>query len=188
MKYVARMRLYRGAPTIYVNDRPVHGGFVGTRGGSHFLAAEPEGVAPLTHDVLLWSEAVKRGTNGESLTASPAAVMDVGLHTDLHGHLPENTVAGYLASPHLGMVESPASYALRDLGRGDTTFLQPMGSVQLAAKMQMRDFDTRTSLTSWKGEEFPKCRLWQPPADAWGDVQVLLRDTAYSLMKNGAFW
>ena len=387
-KVVAQMRLYRGAPTIFVNDQPIHGGFVGTRGGSHFLEARPEGVVPLTwggvgwqmvfvgpggsfdtdklievmadlfegnpqafggvvlglrpdrewiavnpgempvaawpidwmtdsrpdaswgsevwredsvaavediagrlhaefsgrvvfyqigagrcgengpqihidfgepmlrhlrawlrkrydndvdqlrrywsdpvvtfetatppdhverlssewfslrspfrrqtadyfaacaecveHNALLWAEAVKRATNNEALSASPAAsVLDVGLHMDAHGHLPKNTVAGYLASPHLDMVESPASYTYRDLGRGDTTVLQPMGSVQLAGKMQLRDFDTRTSLTLWKGEEFPKCRLWQPPADAWGDVQVLIRDTAYSLIKNSAFW
>ena len=387
-KIVARMRLYRGAPTIFVNGRPIHGGFVGTRGGSHFLAAKPEGVVPLTFNgtgyqmvfvgpggafdidkleadmaqlfeenpqafggvvlglrpnnewirnhldqmpvaawpidwltdnrpdaswasevwrrdsvaaveliagrlhaafngrvifyqigagrcgengpqvhidssppmlghlrawlrerygndvaalrrywsdpkvtfesamppddaerlasewfafrspfrrrtadyfnacsicvetnVALWCGAVKRATNGESLTASPgASVLDTGLHTNLHGHLPKNTVAGYLATPELDMVESPASYTYRDLGRGDTTVLQPMGSVQLAGKMQMRDFDTRTSLTAWKGEEFPKCRLWQPPKDPWGDVQVLVRDTAYSLMKNSAFW
>jgi len=388
MKYVAQVRTYRGAPTIFVNDRPIHGGFVGTRGGSHFLAADPEGVVPLSYNgtdyqmvfigpggafdvgkletdmaqlfaenpqalggivlglrpnrewvgaypdempvaawpidwltddrpdaswasevwrrdsvaavesiagrlheafrgrvilyqigagrcgengpqihidfskpmlrhlrawlrkrynndveqlrrywsdpdvtfettappdheerlgaewfslrspfrrrtadyyaacaervernALLWAEAVKRATNNEALTATPAAsVLDTGLHMDAHGHLNKNTVAGYLASPHLDMVESPASYAYRDLGRGDTTFLQPMGSVQLAGKMQLRDFDTRTSLTAWKGEEFPKCRLWKPPDDAWGDVQVLVRDTAYSLMKSGAFW
>lgn len=387
-KYVAEMRLYRGAPTIFVNGRPIHGGFAGTRGGSHFLQSDPEGVAPLTwnkrgyqmifigpggeydttdlesdleelfeicpeafggivigmrptrewikgnlnempvaswpidwmtdnrpdaswasdvwrrdsvaavehiasrlherfqgrvilyqfgagrcgengpqiqvdfseplllhlrawlrdkynddvdalrrawsdpdvtfdnampplesermatewyafrsplhrqtadyfaaysacveKNVLLWCEAVKRATKGESLAASPAAaVMDAGLHTDLHGHLPKNTVAGYLESPHLDMVESPASYTYRDLGRGDTTFLQPTGSQQLAGKMQLRDFDTRTHLTLWKGEEFPKCRLWQPPKDVWGDRQVLLRDTAYSIMKSGAFW
>jgi len=387
-KVVARMRLYRGAPTIFVNDHPIHGGFVGTRGGSHFLAARPEGVVPLSHgsvdyqmifigpggaydtrgmeagiaelfeqnpqafgglvlgmrpdrdwvrahleempvaawpidwltdsrpdaswasevwrcdsvavvehiagrlhqvfggrvifyqigagrcgengpqihidfslpmlrhlrawlrkryhdnvdelrrywsdpkvtfetaappdhverlssewfsfrspfrrrtadyynacamcvekNVLLWSEAVKRATNNEALTASPAApVLDAGPHMDLHGHLNKNTVRGYLESPHLDMVESPASYTYRDLGRGDTTFLQPMGSVQLAGKMQMRDFDTRTSLTAWKGEEFPKCRLWQPPADKWGDVQIIIRDTSYSIMKNSAFW
>ena len=388
MKYVAKVRRYRGAPTIFVNGRPIHGGFVGTRGGSHFLQAKPEGVVPLTwggvgwqmvfvgpggafgtdklievmadlfernpqafggvvlglrpgrdwiaqhpdempvaawpidwrtdsrpdaswasevwrrdsaaaveniagrlhaefkgrvilyqigagrcgengpqihvdfsvpmlrhlrawlrrryrddvdelrrcwsdpdvtfetaappdhaerlstewfslrsplrrrtadyyaacaecveHNALLWGEAVKRATKGESLYATPAAsVLDTGLHMDAHGHLNKNTVAGYLASTHLDMVESPASYMYRDLGRGDTTFLQPMGSVQLAGKMHLRDFDTRTSLTAWKGEEFPKCRLWQPPADAWGDVQVLVRDTAYSLMKNSAFW
>lgn len=388
MKIIAQIRLHRGAPTIFVNDRPIHGGFVGTRGGSHFLASRPEGVVPLTwggvgwqmvfvgpggqfdteklvevmadlftrnpqafggvvlglrptrdwieanpdempvaswpidwltdsrpdaswasdawrrdsatavenmarrlhaefagrvilyqigagrcgengpqihidssapmlrhlrawlrrryhddvdelrrcwsdphvtfettappdhlerlrtewfalrsplhrrtadyfnacaeaveHNALLWGAAVKRATNGESLYATPAAsVLDVGLHYDAHGHLPKNTVRGYLESPHLDLVESPASYTYRDLGRGDTTFLQPMGSVQLAGKMQVRDFDTRTSLTLWKGEEFPKCRLWQPPADAWGDVQILVRDTAYSLMKNGAFW
>ena len=141
------------------------------------------------HNALLWAEAVKRATNNEALAATPAAsVLDVGLHMDAHGHLNKNTVAGYLASPHLDLVESPASYTYRDLGRGDTTVLQPMGSVQLAGKMQLRDFDTRTSLTAWKGEEFPKCRLWQPPADAWGDVQVLVRDTAYSLIKNSAFW
>ena len=47
-KIVARVRSYRGAPTIFVNGRPIHGGFVGTRGGSHFLGARPEGVVPLT--------------------------------------------------------------------------------------------------------------------------------------------
>ena len=33
-KYVSEMRIYRGAPTIFVNGRPIHGGFAGTRGGS----------------------------------------------------------------------------------------------------------------------------------------------------------
>ncbi|MHC4871282.1 MAG: hypothetical protein ACYTFY_05510 [Planctomycetota bacterium] len=139
--------------------------------------------------ILLWMEAVKEATLNQSLTASPAgSVLDAGLHADLHGSLPKNTFRGYVESPYLDMVESPASYTYRDLGRGDTTTLQPMGSVQLAGKMQMRDYDDRTHLTAWKGEEFPKCRLWQPPKDAWGDKQMMIRNTAYSLMKNGAFW
>lgn len=138
---------------------------------------------------LLWAEAVKRATKGEALSATPAARnLDTGLHMDAHGHLPHNEVSLNLASPHLDLVESPASYAYRDLGRGDTTTLQPMGSVQLAGKMQLRDYDDRTHLTAWKGEEFPKCRLWEPPKDAWGDEQMMLRNTAYSLIKNGAFW
>jgi hypothetical protein len=141
------------------------------------------------HNILLWAEAVKKATSNESLTASPSAsVLDVGLHTDLHGHLPKNTVRGYIDSPVLDMVESPASYGFRDLGRGDTTTLQPMGSVQLAGKMQLRDYDDRTHLTAWKAEEFPKCRLWEAPKDAWGDKQLMLRNTAWSLIKNGAFW
>lgn len=143
----------------------------------------------VTHNGLLWAEAVKRATNNESLTAVPAARnLDTGLHMDAHGHLPHNEIAGNLASPHLDLVESPASYAYRDLGRGDTTTLQPMGSVQLAGKMQLRDYDDRTHLTAWKQEEYPKARLWAPPKDAWGDEQMMIRNTGYSLIKNGAFW
>ena len=140
-------------------------------------------------NILLWMESVKQATNNEALTASPSAsVLDAGLNADLHAHLPKNTVRGYIDSPHLDMVQSPASYGFRDLGRGDTTTLQPMGSVQLAGKMQLRDYDDRTHLTAWRAEEFPKCRLWETPKDAWGDEQLMLRNTAYSLIKNGAFW
>lgn len=151
-----------------------------------YLAALSECVE---HNVLLWSAAIKRATRGEALAVSPAAkCLDAGLYMDAHAGMTKNTVRGYLVSPHLDIVQSAASYTYRDLGRGDTTFLQPMGSVQLAGKMHMRDFDERTHLTAWKGEEFPKCRLWQPPADAWGDEQLLIRSAAYSLLKGGAFW
>ena len=53
-RIVTTMRPYRGAPTIFVNDQPIHGGFVGTRGGSHFLEARPEGVVPLTWGGVGW--------------------------------------------------------------------------------------------------------------------------------------
>jgi hypothetical protein len=139
--------------------------------------------------VIAWAEAVKRATDGEALFGAPlASVLDHGLYHTLQGHLRKNSFARAAASPHVDMLESPASYSLRDLGRGDTTAMVPVGSLRLAGKIWLRDFDTRTSLTAHPDGKRRVYALWRTPDDPWQDVQILKRDTAYSLLKGGSFW
>jgi len=93
-----------------------------------------------------------------------------------------------LESPHLDFLQSPASYCLRDLGEGDTTSMIPLGSLRLAGKAWLRDFDTRTSITRAQHIFHPVGRLWRFPEDTWQDQQLLWRDAAYSIVKAGAWW
>ncbi|MCX6633776.1 MAG: hypothetical protein NT090_01565, partial [Acidobacteria bacterium] len=46
----------------------------------------------------------------------------------------------------------------------------------------------RTSVVAQAQEEDPVGSLWRTPTTVWQDVQILKRDTAYSLLKGGAYW
>ncbi|MCC6444713.1 MAG: hypothetical protein IT210_14800 [Armatimonadetes bacterium] len=136
-----------------------------------------------------WAGAAKRGASRESLTASPlGAVLDCDLHAFMIHHLMKESFEKATASPDLDMFESPASYALRDPGRGDTSSMIPLGMLRLASKMWLRDFDTRTRLVANAHEEHPVGSLWRSPESPWRDIRILLRDTGYSLLKGGALW
>jgi len=137
--------------------------------------------------VLAWCKAIKDATGGQCLTASPiGSILDCGLNANLIHHLMKNTFHRALASPYLDMLQSPASYAMRDPGRGDTSSMIPLGALRLAGKIWLRDLDTRTSVVANKSG--PVEALWRTPSTCWEDVQVLKRDAAYSLLKGGAFW
>ena len=139
--------------------------------------------------ILGWAQAVKQATNGESLTASPlGSVLDCGLNADTIQHQMKNTFRRCLESPHLDMLQSPASYVLRDPGRGDTSAMIPLGSLALKGKIWLRDFDSRTSLVGGDRERDPSSVLWQAPETPWQDEQLLKRDAGYSLLKGGAWW
>ncbi len=139
--------------------------------------------------VLIWARAAKRGTDNAALTASPiGSILDCGLNANLVHHLMKNTFARALSSADLDMLQSPASYVLRDLGRGDTSSMIPLGSVRLAGKLWLRDLDSRTSLVAEKSDDSPVGSLWRSPRTVWEDQQLLKRDTGYSLIKGGAYW
>lgn len=135
---------------------------------------------------MLWAEAVKKGTNNESLTASPlGSILDNGLNAFMVHHNGKGAFARALRCPHLDMLEAPASYVLRDPGIGDTSSMIPLGTLRLAGKIWLRDYDSRTCLVGKGGLSSDK---WLAVAGPWLDTQILLRDTAYSLLKGGAFW
>lgn len=134
-----------------------------------------------------WAKAIKRATNNEALTATPmGAILDSGLNSCMLHHQMKGTMAKSLKSKDLDMLESPASYALRNLGHGDCSAMIPLGSLRLAGKIWLRDFDTRTSIVLEK--DSPVEKLWKNPSTPWEDVQILKRDISYSLLKGGSFW
>ncbi len=137
--------------------------------------------------VLIWAQAVKKATKNESLTASPlGSILDCGLNTSMLHHQMKGMFSRALTSPYLDMLQSPASYVLRDLGDGNCSAMIPLGTLKLAGKIWLRDFDTRTSLTARK--ESPVAKLWRSPKTTWEDSQILKRDIAYSLLNGGAIW
>lgn len=139
--------------------------------------------------VVTWAGAIKRGSNGQSLSASPiGSVLDAGLNGLLPHQLVKNTFRRALQCPDLDMVQSPASYALRDLGYGDTNAMVPLGSIQLAGKMWLRDFDSRTSVAAAKGNWSTVDRLWRCPDSIDKDIELLKRDAGYSMLHGGAYW
>ena len=144
----------------------------------------------IEENVLIWCKAVKEATNNESLTASPmASVLDCGLNAFTAHQVIKNTFERCLKSPYVDMLQSPASYVLRDLGRGDTSAMIPIGTANLNGKMWYRDFDSRTSVMGDDLAKDPPSILWRNPTTAWEDIQLLERDAAYSLMKGGSwFW
>lgn len=138
--------------------------------------------------ILAWARTVKETTCGESLTASPiGSILDQGLNAFLIHHLMKGSLARVAQSGDLDFLGSPASYALRDPGRGDTSAMIPLGTVRLAQKIWLRDFDTHTCLDK-RGQEHPVGQLWRWARDPSEDVQVLYRDAAYSQIKGGAYW
>ncbi|NQT19269.1 MAG: hypothetical protein HQ592_06160 [Planctomycetes bacterium] len=139
---------------------------------------------------MLWAKAVKRGTNNESLAASPlGSILDAGINAFMVHHNNNGAFRRALKCPQLDMLESPASYILRDPGKGDTSSMIPLGAVRMAGKIWLRDFDTRTSYKVAKGKP-PSLTgdIWLTTDTPWLDTQVLLRDAGYSLLKGGAFW
>lgn len=139
--------------------------------------------------VLLWAKAAKRGTQRRALVACPiGSILDCGLNVNLILHSTKNTFARALRCNDLDMFESPASYAHRDPGRGDTSAMIPLGTVRLAGKTWLRDFDSRTSLTLKNANHSAVSGLWQPPRTTWEDQQLLLRDAGYSFIQGGSYW
>jgi len=132
---------------------------------------------------------IKKATNSESLTASPiGALLDTGLNSQLTCALQKCSFSEARNSDRLDFLQSPASYAFRDLGEGDTSAMIPLGTVRLAGKAWLRDFDSRTSLVREQHLHHPVARLWRFPENLWQDRQTLLRDAAYSIVKGGAWW
>lgn len=139
--------------------------------------------------VLEWAGAIKEATARQSLTSSAiGGVLDCGLNADNLQHVKRHGVKRCLASPDLDMLESPASYVLRDLGHGDTSAMIPIGSLGLHGKMWFRDLDSRTSRCISDQPQDPARVLWTPPGDAWEDEQLLKRDAGYSIVKGGSWW
>lgn len=139
----------------------------------------------IEENAILWCEAVKRATNGEAITATPmGAILDYGINGHTVHHMMKSSVSQVLASPHVDMFESPVSYILRDMGKGDTSAMIPLGMLKLAGKMWFRDFDSCTSLV--KSEHGA---VYSPtPENGAGDVEMLKRDAGYSFLKGGGFW
>ena len=139
--------------------------------------------------VLIWTKTIKQATNGESITATPmGSYLDAGINSCFIHQMIKHTFARAASSPDIDMFESPASYALRDPGHGGTSAMIPLGTLRLAKKIWLRDFDTRTSLVAETCKRDPAGKLWQTPQTPWEDVQILKRDAGYSLLKGGAFW
>jgi hypothetical protein len=139
--------------------------------------------------VVMIAEEIKKATNSESLTASPiGALLDTGLNSQMTGALSKCSFSEARRCDCLDFLQSPASYAYRDLGEGDTSAMIPLGTVRLAGKAWLRDFDSRTSLVREQHLHHPVARLWRFPENAWQDRQTLLRDAAYSIVKGGAWW
>jgi len=138
---------------------------------------------------LAWVEAVKRGTGGEALTATPmGAMLDCGLCGFMIHQMAKMTFHDAAASPHLDMLQSPATYALRNPGDGDASAMIPLGMARLAGKMWLRDFDTRTHLAAGECDADPVGSLWRTPRTTWEDIQIIIRDAGYSILKGGAVW
>jgi hypothetical protein len=136
-----------------------------------------------------WMAAVKRGTDGEALTATPiGSMLDCGLCGFMIHQMAKMTFHEAAKSPHLDMMQSPATYALRNPGEGDASSMIPLGMARLAGKMWLRDFDTRTHLAAAECDADPTGSLWRTPRDTWEDVQILIRDAGYSILKGGAVW
>ncbi len=143
----------------------------------------------IEQSVIAWAGAVKQATHNESLTASPmGSVLDCGINADTVQHLMKNSFRQCLASPDLDMLQSPASYILRDLGRGDTSSMVPMGSLRQHGKIWLRDFDSRTSRAMRNVTQDASSMLWQAPTNLWEDEQLLKRDAGYTMLKGGAWW
>jgi len=139
--------------------------------------------------VVMIAEEIKKATNSESLTASPiGALLDTGLNSQMTCALSKCSFPEARRSDSLDFLQSPASYAYRDLGEGDTSAMIPLGTVRLAGKAWLRDFDSRTSLVREQHLHHPVARLWRFPENPWQDRQTLLRDAAYSIVKGGAWW
>jgi hypothetical protein len=135
------------------------------------------------------AQEIKKATRSESLTASPiGALLDTGLNSQMAIALSKCSFVEARRSDCLDFLQSPASYAYRDLGEGDTSAMIPLGTVRLAGKAWLRDFDSRTSLVREQHLHHPVARLWRFPENPWQDVQTLLRDAAYSIVKGGAWW
>ncbi|MHB9108791.1 MAG: hypothetical protein ACYDCO_17200 [Armatimonadota bacterium] len=138
---------------------------------------------------LAWMEAVKRGTDGEALTATPmGSILDCGLCGFMIHQLAKMTFHEAAASPQLDMLQSPATYALRNPGDGDASAMIPLGMARLAGKMWLRDFDTRTHLVAGECDADPVGSLWRTPRNTWEDIQIIIRDAGYSILKGGAVW
>lgn len=139
--------------------------------------------------VVMIAQEIKKATRSESLTASPiGALLDTGLNSQMAIALSKCSFVEARRSNCLDFLQSPASYAYRDLGEGDTSAMIPLGTVRLAGKAWLRDFDSRTSLVREQHLHHPVARLWRFPDNPWQDVQTLLRDAAYSIVKGGAWW
>ena len=139
--------------------------------------------------VVMIAQEIKKATRSESLTASPiGALLDTGLNSQMAIALSKCSFVEARRSDCLDFLQSPASYAYRDLGEGDTSAMIPLGPVRLAGKAWLRDFDSRTSLVREQHLHHPVARLWRFPENPWQDVQTLLRDAAYSIVKGGAWW
>ena len=138
---------------------------------------------------LIWAKSIKQATNHESITATPmGSMLDSGLNACFIHQLQKSVFTRAASSPDIDMFESPASYAIRDPGRGGSSAMIPLGTLRLAGKIWLRDFDTRTSVVAQKCESDPVGMLWKTPKTPWEDIQILKRDAAYSLLKGGAFW
>ena len=138
---------------------------------------------------LIWAQSIKQATNHESITATPmGSILDSGLNACFIHQLQKSVFTRAASSPNIDMFESPASYALRDPGRGGSSAMIPLGTLRLAGKIWLRDFDTRTSMVAQKSYSDPVNMLWKTPKTPWEDTQILKRDAAYSLLKGGAFW
>ena len=136
-----------------------------------------------------WCKTIKQSTNDESITATPiGSFLDAGINSCFIHQMIKNAFARAASSPYIDMFESPASYALRDPGHGGTSAMIPLGTLRLAEKIWLRDFDTRTSLVAETCKRDPAGKLWQTPQTPWEDVQILKRDAGYSLLKGSAFW
>lgn len=139
--------------------------------------------------VLLWAEQIREATHGESVIASPmGSVLDFGLNSLAIHQLKKNSYRRCLKVGEIDMFQSPASYAFRDPGSGDTSSMIPLGSLRLHGKIWSRDFDSRTSLVEGISAEHPVGSLWKTPSTLWQDVQILTRDAAYSIIKGGSWW
>lgn len=139
--------------------------------------------------ILDWAAAIKQATNNEALTSSAiGGVLDCGLNADTLQHVKRHGMQRCLKSRDLDMLESPASYVLRDLGHGDTTAMIPVGSLALHGKLWFRDLDSRTSRCANTESQDPSSVLWTAPRNTWQDEQLLKRDAGYSIVKGGSWW
>lgn len=138
--------------------------------------------------VISWCSAIKCATQRRAVTGSPmGSILDAGLNAFHVHHMAKSSYQRVNAHPDVDFLQSPASYVARDPGRGDTSAMIPLGSIRLAGKMWMRDFDSRTSL-ALSDEDHPTGSLWRTPRNDQEDRAVLIRDGAYSIIKGGGVW
>jgi len=136
--------------------------------------------------VIAFCEAVKRGTNGESLAGSHlGAFMDNGFHGYLYHQTCINKVARALEHPAVDTFTSPASYENRDPG-GDATSMMPAGSYGLHGKLIFQDQDTRTCIVPDEYRE--NFTLGRIAADMRETEGVLKRDFSHMLIRGYGLW
>jgi len=100
----------------------------------------------IADNIIAFSKAIKRGTNGECLAGSHSgAFLDNGINACLYVQLAANTMRRVVRSDAVDVFTSPISFVNRCPG-GSASPMVPTGSLRLHKKLYFHDEDSQTFL------------------------------------------
>jgi hypothetical protein len=139
--------------------------------------------------IIAFCEAIKRGTNGDTLAGSHAGgFLDNGLHAFLYHGVVHNNFRRVARSAAVDTFTSPISYLNRKPG-GSPNSMAPTGSLRLRNKYRIQDHDNRTHIgldTAIRANEF--YNFVGVPRTADESVAVMKRDVGRVILGGYGLW
>ena len=139
--------------------------------------------------IIAFCEAIKRGTNGETLAGSHAGgFLDTGLHAFMYHALPLASLRRVSRSEAVDTFTSPVSYLNRRPG-GSPNSMVPAASLRLHGKFRLQDQDSRTHVAldrTVAGNDF--FNFIGVPNNEQESVAVLKRDAGRAILGGYGLW